>query len=181
MRELMLKLLRALLLPTAVFFGAWLAAGGWSFAARSLPSWAMWVSGFLLAGWVLLAVLRRTRPRADLSFGGAVSVPMTPIFQVTYSGVKWRILVSYCTDSIFGEPTLGDFVEAEVPPTCPKCGVELEQSDLWGAFWRWRCVCCGFKKLKRSSMYLESQRAEKLGKAQYELQRRSGGKNDRQP
>lgn len=60
-------------------------------------------------------------------------------------------------------------IEVKVPPKCPICGVELEQSKSWIFGYIWRCIDCGFKKRNKDSYYTEAKRAEKIYKRDLEV------------
>jgi len=86
---------------------------------------------------------------------------------VDHAGVKWDIVASkpsaYEPESEY-ERRLPEICDVNVPPKCPNCGVELEQtkSRIYGYIWK--CVGCGFSKRNTDSYYTESKRALRIWK-----------------
>ena len=62
-------------------------------------------------------------------------------------------------------------IEVEIPPRCPQCKTELEETKkFWGGY-KWGCVNCGFTKKNSESWYIERDRVEKIAKRKFEMER----------
>ncbi len=59
-------------------------------------------------------------------------------------------------------------VDIELPPHCPKCDTELEETETFFGNNLWKCIRCGFSCKNKLSFYREALRAEKLAQSSWE-------------
>lgn len=102
----------------------------------------------------------------------AVCRDLIDIGEIKYKGVKWVVRapkpIKFEMELEYMERIANDIV-VNIPPKCPNCGVELEQSKGWIYGYIWRCIDCGFSKKNKESYYTEAKRAEKLYKRDLEV------------
>ena len=159
-----------LLTPAVTVVGSEIATGDWRswFASIPVEAWIVVLVALLL--WFLAIAVRRRRqqirarqPRIALrlepQFGWRV------IGETSYAGVTWTIRVPVRPGSNECAP---DDLDVALPPRCPECGTELEQSErFWGGV-VWLCAACGFKKLNRADYAREAERVRKIERRKYE-------------
>lgn len=123
----------------------------------------------------MLVIVVRKRLK-ELNKGPSVGVARIPVYGISklaefeYCNVKWDIC--YPNSSPYGlgpaVRIIPEDITVRIPPRCPKCGTELEESNnFWGGF-TWKCVRCGFSKRNKDDQYIESDRAERIAKRLYE-------------
>ncbi len=140
--------------------GSWFLTGRWT-AWFGVFGWRWLLVALSLA--LLIALVRFLFPGSSGS-----SVPLvlgrhipygTPFAQFagSFEGVVWAY-----RGVILGSPPInpGDpppdiepsTLEVELPPRCPSCRTDLEESRF-SRFYRWKCVGCGWRKIKLRSYY----------------------------
>lgn len=158
--RLIYPLLLAILLPTAMALGSKIATGDWLewFGLFPKPLWIVLVLG--IVAWIVTIVVRKRLKRLRESEAGPIiGVLRTPLYGwITvpgpdYAGVKWKVRLA--SPGPFSSRKVSDIspssIEVAIPPRCPSCETELEQSpSFWGGY-VWTCVACGFKKRNRDS------------------------------
>jgi len=146
-----------------------------------LVPWYFYAALFI----VLLAVGITTREKIR-QIGNAPPAPpsLHKVDLVEYRGVTWDILapaqhpLEKPADYAQRLPTIG---EVRIPPKCPKCGVELEETKSM-LFWHlWRCVSCGFRKRNRDSYVTEAVRAGKIWRGRAETAAEAGASIPAEP
>lgn len=133
-----------------------------------LVPWYFYAALFI----ILLGAVITTKEKIR-QIGNAPPAPpaLHKVDTVEYQGVNWDILApaqhpaEKPADYARRLPHIG---EVRIPPKCPKCGVELEETKSMMFWHRWRCVACGFKKRNRDPYVTEAVRAGKIwrGKAE---------------
>jgi len=137
-------------------------------------SWGI-VSGFVMLAWfVVILICRRINCLREPYARTGVFFPPTfgwiSLGELPYRGVVWRIRVDAPGSSGASDPNEIDLstIEAEVPPKCPECQTEIEESrSFWGGY-LWRCVNCRFKKRNRDSYFRTQARVEKIARRRFE-------------
>jgi len=133
-----------------------------------LIPWYLYV--ILFVGLLVVAITQKEKIK---QIAGAHPAPLAlqKIDTVEYQGVAWDIVAPARLPRETPEeyakrlPTVG---EARIPPKCPKCCVQLEETKgmIYGHIWR--CVSCGFKKRNRDPFFTEAVRAEKIWRGKTE-------------
>ena len=100
---------------------------------------------------------------------------------IEYEGLKWRIIAPragpYDRSDLDTSPNR---LRIRMPPRCPKCETEIEQSQsFWGGY-VWKCVACGFKKKSRDSFNTVKERVEKIAQrlAEKEMEKNENQNNE---
>jgi len=127
-------------------------------------SWYWYVIVFLIG---LIFYLTRKEKISNIRIAAFSRGPLQKVGDLAYRGVMWEVkapLPSSYESQYEYEKRLPDIIDVEVPPKCPMCGVELEETKgiIYGYIWK--CVDCGFSKRNKDSYYTECKRAEKIWK-----------------
>ena len=152
-----------LVVGTALISSAsWLLTGRWTaWFGIFRWGWVLVAVGAALLLWVLVKFLFPSRggssvPRAlgrHMPFPYGVPVAQ---FSGSFDGVVW----AYRGVILGPPPNHGDpqpdiepsTLEVDLPPRCPICGTDIEEGRF-SRLYRWKCVGCGWRKLKRRSYY----------------------------
>jgi len=127
-------------------------------------SWYWYVIVFLIG---LIFFLTRKEKISNIRIAAFSRGSLQTVGNLDYRGVKWDVkapLPSAYEPPEEYEKRLPDIIDVEVPPKCPMCGVELEESKGLIYGYIWKCVDCGFSKRNKDSYYTEYKRAEKIWK-----------------
>jgi ribosomal protein L37AE/L43A len=156
--------------------------GSWTIWFARIPR-AWWIiAGLFIFVWLLtIAIRKRVKRFRSLDAGPGISVSRTPLFgwipigTLKYAEVLWKIRAP-APEPMAPWTRLNrseispSCIEVEIPPRCPKCETELEQShSFWGGC-IWKCVQCGFQKRNKDSYYKEEERVEKIARRNWEKQ-----------
>lgn len=133
-----------------------------------LVPWYFYAILFLILLMAIIATKEKIR-----QIGDAPPAPpaLHKVDLVEYKGVNWDILAPARHPQETPEnytrrlPQIG---EVRIPPKCPRCGVELEETKSMMFWHRWRCVACGFSKRNRDTYATEAVRAGKIWKGKVE-------------
>ncbi len=123
---------------------------------------------YFIIGVLILLVIYLVVPKKRRGFPiAAIGRDLVKVGEASYNGVKWNILGprqrSFETPEEY-EKRLPDSIDVQIPPRCPKCGVELEEKKGLLLGYIWKCIGCGFSKRNWKSYYLEADRAKRLWK-----------------
>jgi len=82
--------------------------------------------------------------------------------EIDYAGVRWNVGMPYqgCTNP--------SQLRVKIPPRCPRCFTELEQSKSKLRGYVWKCARCNFKKRNNKSYWDERGSVEKIGRRIWE-------------
>ena len=156
--------------------GSKLDTGDWIKWFVFIPKNIWIVIGIMFFLWIII-ILRLKQIKKSKS-GPSFYTITNPLYgwknigKLEYAGVLWRLRAP-------GPETFKNFdpsdvspsdIEAEIPPRCPKCETELEQSNNFFGGYIWKCVNCGFEKKNKYSYYKESDRVEKIARRDWEKQ-----------
>ena len=142
----------------------------------------MWVIlAFLLVCSVWCAValvvrrISRLRQRNQPAVVPAFALPpwgYKTVGELPFRGVIWRMRVPAVSpwqrDLMDESGSDGLRVDVELPPRCPKCGTEIEETETFFGKYRWTCIQCGYAVKNALSYDYEVSRAERLGQARWE-------------
>lgn len=133
---------------------------------------------FYIIALLILIILYLTKKK---NIGSGIRVAafyreLTDINEIEYNGVKWTIRapppIQFEIEPEYLRRIVNS-IDVKVPPKCPKCGLELEQSKNWLFGYTWKCIDCGFTKKNKDSYYVESERAQKICKRDLESEIKS--------
>lgn len=172
-----------LLTPIIIGIASKINTGDWIKWFGIIPKESWIIFGIVIFLWVIIIAKRnRIKKLQKLDAGPGVFVISTPAFgwvtigKLNYAGVVWRVSIPAPAPGESFNPLkiTPSSIEVEIPPRCPKCETELEQShSFWGGY-IWRCVRCGFQKRNRDSYYREKDRVEKIARRDWERQLHEG-------
>jgi len=175
-----------LVLWALVAFGSEMITGDWTEWFRLMPKPVWLVLVLVIIAWVVIIVVRKRLKRLKESDAGPI-IGVLPrhlygwisLPEHDYAGVKWKVWLP--SPGPFSSRKVSDVspssIEVAIPPRCPDCETELEQSrSFWGGY-VWRCVACGFKRKNPDSYYREAERVEKIARRAWEkMQEEEKGK-----
>jgi hypothetical protein len=167
-------LLVALLSPIVVGITSQIITGDWTrcFSTKLLIIWGASIIALIIA----FAIYKRIKHLREEN-----SVPRSYVITTStwgwidigsynYADVVWKIRIpapSPLKNFRLSEISPYD-ITVDVPPRCPNCGTEIEQSRrFWGGY-IWKCPRGDFKKINRDSYSRESERVEKLVRSDWE-------------
>ena len=168
-REVLVGALALIVGTGALSLGSKVITGEWTQWLRVLPSWAWGVTAvaLLIAAAATVAARTGRRPVSHtvvrargIQIGG-----WTINAEGSFHSVSWRYVAA-----ARGVPSLNppapedvdiDSLEVRIPPLCPRCRTELEETRPLG-FFRWTCVGCGWSKLGKRSFYEVAESAERF-------------------
>ena len=103
----------------------------------------------------------------DVGFSG---YDLKTIDEFPYKKVIWEIQHPIASSWMSYSPNFSpENIKITIPPRCPTCRTELEETkSFWGGY-KWRCVNCGFKQKNKEDWYTEAQRVKKLAKRGLEI------------
>jgi predicted RNA-binding Zn-ribbon protein involved in translation (DUF1610 family) len=168
-------------LATAGIIAVWsqVRTGSLTSYFTNIPQLYWLVVGVILLMIVILGLVR-ARLRAISPRGVFVAIPENPpggwqdVSEMNYAGVKWKIQLPrrapWEYPDTHARNLRSDRMQVAVPPRCPSCGTELEQSKsfFWG--YKWKCPSCGFSKRNGRSYYDERESVERIARRQMETQ-----------
>jgi len=175
--KIVAPLLVMLLTPVAISIGSKIVTGDWLKWFVLIPNILWIVSGLFILLWIIvIAIRKRVKQLRKLDANSGIFVipnpfwKWIPIGELNYAGVVW-IFCAPAPDpweDLNPSRIYSSSIVVKIPPRCPRCGTEIEEShSFWGGY-IWRCVKCGFRKRNRGSYYKESDRAEKIAKREWE-------------
>jgi len=174
--KIIAPLIVAVLAPLLTSVASKLNTGNWFIWFHLIPKIVWLVFGLLIAGWIIIIlILKRVRQLQKSGISGfVITTPYSgwvTIAKLNYVGVLWRARAPAPDPRGIYPPTiLPSEIEIELPPRCPKCETEIEQSkSFWGGY-MWKCFGCGFKKRNLVSYFQEAERAEKIVRRKWEKQ-----------
>lgn len=145
-----------------------LKTGDWLQYLLSAPRdiWIVALCCFVV--WVVgIGAYKRIKAVREANAGPGIAVIRTPIYgweeiaERPLWGVIWAIRRPV-SSQIFPEPITPENISVGVPPRCPHCKTELEESKTFWGRYKWTCVGCGFSKMNRDSYFIEFERVEKV-------------------
>jgi len=183
--RIVVPLVVGLLTPIIIGIASKINTGDWTKLFGLIPKTLWIIFGVVIFLWVIIiAIHNRVKQLQELDVGPRVDyVTSTPLFgwvtigKLNYAGVVWRVRAPALPvpwESFNSSRISPSSIEIEIPPRCPKCETELEESH---SFWRryiWKCVRCGFQKRNRDSYYREEDRVEKIARREWEKQKHEG-------
>ena len=178
LENLILPLLVLILAPSFSAIGSQLATGNWITWIESVPVYVWIIFVILIIIWIVVVLIykrfKKIRERPGLGFGGGNYLGrIENIGHVENADVKWKLYANKSNrfDTIETVPI--DNIEAELTPRCPNdnCNTELEQQrSFWGGY-VWSCPRCDFKKRNKDSFGIESDRASRIARSDFENNR----------
>lgn len=174
--KIIVPILLAFLIPVVTGIGSKASTGNWLEWFASIPN-QVWITiGAIIFLWIIIIAIRSRRRQLHKNDSPAISIISVPyngwipLGKLPYAGVIWMVRVP--------KPLIWDIepqgispsdIELEIPPRCPKCQTEIEQSrSFWGGY-TWKCPKCGFRKRNSDSYYREEERARKIAKRDFEI------------
>ena len=147
-----------------------ISTGYWMTWFDLIPITAWKIFGIIIILWIIIA---RSKQLQKSNTGPRVIIgPLkwTPIGKLPFAGVVWKLRASeFALMERTIRPNIDVEIDVEIPPRCPECETELEEShSFWGLWYNWSCVRCGFQKRNRHSYYQEQERAKKLARREWE-------------
>lgn len=142
------------------------------FSTTPVVVWA--ILAIILVPWTMYAIHHRTKHIQEENWSSKPlrfkpSGGWKSIDTVKYADVIWNVRVPVQASTFRrSEVVTRDALDIEIPPRCPKCGTELEQTkNFWGRY-VWKCVNCGFHKRNRDDFSREERRVIKLARKQFD-------------
>jgi ribosomal protein L37AE/L43A len=166
-----------ILAPSLIGILSKLNTGEWMSWFMSIPKIYWGNIGFLFFLWIIIIIIRiRLKQINKSNTGPMISVIKNPIYgwlnigAIEYAGALWRLNAPKPGPFIAFEPSdvSPSNIEVDLPPRCPKCETELEESKCFFSGYIWKCVKCGFRKKNKNSYYIESERVEKIARRDWE-------------
>jgi ribosomal protein L37AE/L43A len=182
LQKIVAPLVVGLLTPIIIGIASKINTGDWTKCFGLIPKTLWIIFGVVIFLWVIIIAIRnRVKQLQELDVGpGAYYITSDPPFgwvtigKLNYAGVVWRVRepASPVPWEPFNSSRISpSSIEVEIPPRCPKCETELEEShSFWGGY-IWKCVMCGFQKRNRDSYYREKDRVEKIARREWEKQK----------
>jgi hypothetical protein len=167
---LLIIVLTPILTVLGTLIGSKVQSGNWltwlkaMLAGLSTTSLMLIGSG-LVAVFIAILVFRRISRLKERNLSLASTFPgwgYTRVGQILHSKVIWRVMVPS------DEMTDAFRVTVGMPPYCPKCDTELEETGTFFGRYRWTCVRCGFSCKNARRFVYESDRAERLAQSYWE-------------
>lgn len=175
MNRIVAPLLVVLLTPVAIGVGSKIITGDYVKWFKVIHVWI--VLGGAVLFWVIIAVHKRIKRLQKLRDSPSLSVVSIPVYgwitigEIEYAGVKWMIRAPAPPPfslSYRGKNISPSDLKVEIPPRCPNCKTELEESpNFWGGY-LWKCVRCGFQKKNKESYYKVVRYVEKIARREWE-------------
>ena len=169
-------LLVIVLTPLFAVAGSKLQTGAPLEWAKKVPLWVYATFIALMALWLCasLIVRRISRLRNENlpRLPSVIAVPSygyRPIAELNHADVTW--VVQAPAPAPWQELNRNNVdphsLEVAMPPHCPSCRTELEETkNFWGSF-KWSCIRCSFSKKNDLSYLRESIRAKMLAKSHW--------------
>lgn len=157
-KNLVLKLLFLLLAPSITTIGLRLAQFDWF----NFPYiWLLIPISLIVIG-IIIIIIRFRQIKSGYVGGLVFGVHDYPTkYEYDYEGVIWRIGIRDIAMS-------ASDVEVKIPPRCPNCKTELEQSkSFWGGR-KWKCPRGDFMKKSKKSFFELSESIEKIVRRDWE-------------
>jgi len=164
------------LTPLVTILGSKLVAGDWLAWIQNIPTWVYPSFFGAIFLWLIANfVARRIFGLRKANLPSLPSVFTIPTFgyvtvgKLDHAGVRWLIRVpAQAPWQGFNEESVrpSEF-DIGLPPHCPECDTELEESETFFGGYRWSCIRCSFKTKNKINYYREAIRAEKVAKAQW--------------
>jgi ribosomal protein L37AE/L43A len=158
-------LLVIVLAPAATALGSLVLTGNWTLWFRQYPiPIAVATTGLLIVAAILLARRREPTPTSYLMMVGGGGYRWQKIGNIEHAGVLWEV----GAPGLWRRSELPSLIDVALPPRCPACKTELEETRLMWGFHLWKCIRCGFRKRSKESYYTEQERARKIAKVRAE-------------
>ena len=92
------------------------------------------------------------------------------VYEMAFEGVPWRFQVPRSAPWNDFDPAAVAVqnISVDVPPRCPRCRTELEQHPRFRGGYLWKCVACGLSMTRKVDFWVESQRALKVARRNWE-------------
>ncbi|MFJ7727485.1 hypothetical protein ACIQXV_15140 [Neobacillus sp. NPDC097160] len=173
--RIVISIIMNLLNPVITVIVSRIKTGEW-FEWLSSPYFI--ISTSLLIVWLIasliyrrVVVMKRRNDRFFTSFQSP-TYGWEKIAKVPFRDVIWIIQNPIYSIRSYGERNINiDSLEALTPARCPKCETELEEKVNFFGRYKWTCIKCGFNKTNKESMSVESERAVRLVKREFEKER----------
>jgi len=174
--KIVVPVLLALLIPIVTGIGSKASTGNWLEWFASVPS-QVWITlAIIFAFWILVIVIRTRIKHLHKESQSPISIISIPyggwrnVGKLKYADVIWIVRAPatpwYELDP---KPITSQDLDIDIPPRCPECETEIEQTQsFWGGY-IWKCVKCGFQKRNRESYYREEERAKKIARRDFEM------------
>ena len=132
----------------------------------SLESLVITLLGYLIKLLSRLKINRRGQKIGVGVTGPIFGIPPREVYtyDLSYLGVLWKVCVYEQHKPRFLDISLD--VKVTIPPKCPNCRTELEESKCFFRKYCWECVKCGFKKRNKDDFTLESQRVTRIARSE---------------
>ncbi len=181
--RLLLPLIVALLTPAVLGFASKLRTGEWInlFGRVSPMFWRVFATFIFL--WIVVVLVRarlrevrRRNSPPKVLVSGTSLLGWKSVMKVRYAGVMWIVKAPVSESSSSFNPTKvpASGIRVVIPPRCPRCGTELEESFSFWGWYVWQCVGCGFRRRSREGFYREGERAERIARREWEVLHREG-------
>lgn len=161
------------ILPIIIASGSKAYTGKWLEWFKLIPLHILWIFSGIFVLWIFLIIIFRRYEHLKNGggfFSGSLNNARYGYIShgsIEYNKVIWRIRSP--KSDIHGNYSRSS-IDVEIPPRCPNCETEIEQSNsFWGGY-IWKCVMCDFKKRNRESCQMEGGRVKKIARRKLELQ-----------
>lgn len=173
LEHLFLPILLIILTPTIMVIVSKVSTGDSSklFATTPVVIWV--ILAIIFIPWTVYAIHHRIKhirgenwslkPLRFKPSGGWKSIDT-----IEYADVSWNVRVPVQASTFKSREVLTqDDLDIEIPPRCPKCSTELEQTKSFWGWYVWKCVNCGFRKYNRDDFFKEERRVIKLARKRF--------------
>ena len=174
LENIFLPILLIVLTPIITGIASKVSTDNWFKLFATTPVLVWVILAIIFIPWIVFAIHHRIkhlqkenwspRPLRFEPSGG-----WETIYKVEHAGVVWnvRVPVQASTFKRREVPTL-NALDIEIPPRCPDCGTELEETKSFWGWYVWKCVNCGFRKRNRDNCFKEERRVIKLARKRFE-------------
>ncbi|ETA68028.1 hypothetical protein MettiDRAFT_1475 [Methanolobus tindarius DSM 2278] len=176
LKNILAPLIVAFLTPFVISLYSQITTDNWKYLLEQVSFTQMYLFLAVIIFWEMGIILKNrydTVKRENLKAGALTRhFPIDgyeTIFQIQYNGVLWDIRVPKGIDSFLVSSKTVDRIDVKLPPKCPLCKTELEQTRSFIKGYKWKCVSCGFTKRNNDIWHKEAERAKKIAKRKLEF------------
>ena len=168
-------LIVSLLTPLVIGAFSQYSTGDWLKLINRIPViyWELFFAMMFLWG-VGILVRRRQLKVADLNKPIVIFSKQQPLFgwidigERGHAGLIWRVQIPNNGPSPLVNRRISSEAEVELPPRCPHCKTQIEESfSFWGGV-KWKCPRSDFHKRNKEPYIQEAERVTKLARRELE-------------
>lgn len=155
-----------------------IVSDNWAEWFSNIPDYFWIIITLIIIGWIIYSAVQKRLNAMENEGGrfGGLFIPSAPIFgwviigKEKYADVLWNVRLpsSAVEGHIDSSDSSPENIDIALPPRCPKCETEIEESPKFLGGFLWRCVACDFQTGNKDSYTIESNRVRKIAKRKFE-------------